>query len=118
MWNEPTPDQLVDIPKLYATENIPLEDKLIYLHFFTASSDWYIAEFDSEDLFWGFTILNEDYFNAEWDYISFKELKAIKVLGLFEIDCEINWRIRPAREVDKIAKCHNHWKAHAKSREP
>ena len=110
MWNEPTPDQLTAIPKLYATENTPLQDKLLYLHFFIASCDWYIAEFDGEDLFWGFAILNEDYFNAEWGYISFDELKAIKVQGLFEIDCEINWRVRPAREVDKIAKCHSHWK--------
>ena len=85
MWNEPTPDQLATFPKLYATENIPLKDKLIYLHFFIASSDWYIAEFDG-DLFWGFAILGGDSLNAEWGYISFSELKAIKVQGLFEID--------------------------------
>ena len=109
MWNEPTSDQLASVPKLYATEKTPLEDKLIYIHFFIGGCDWYIAEFDGEDLFWGFAILNQDYGNAEWGYISFDELKAIKVQGLFEIDHDLNWRVRPAREVEKITKCH-HWK--------
>ena len=34
MWNEPSKERLAKIPKLYETENIPLPDKLIYLHFF------------------------------------------------------------------------------------
>ena len=76
--------------------------------FFLAGCDWYVAEYDSEDLFWGFTILNEDYLNAEWGYGSFTELKSLDLLGL-EVDREINWRVRPAREVDKIIKCHPHW---------
>ena len=50
MWNEPPTDQLASVPKLYATENTPLEDKLIYLHFFICGCDWYIAEFDGEEI--------------------------------------------------------------------
>ena len=61
MWNTPTEDRLSRIPRLYETEHIPLQDKLIYLHFFIGSCDWYIAEFDGEDLFWGFAILNDDF---------------------------------------------------------
>ena len=110
MWNEPTPGQLSAIPKLYETETTPLEDKLIYLHFFISGSDWYVAEYDGKDLFWGFAILGGDYLNAEWGYIPFNELKEIKIQGLFEVETETHWRIRPAREVDKIAKCHGHWK--------
>jgi len=64
MWNQPTRQRLAKIPKLYETENIPLKDKLIYLHFFIGDCDWYIAEFDG-DLFWGFAILNGDYEMAE-----------------------------------------------------
>ena len=71
MWNAPSKETLAKIPKLYATENIPLRDMLIYLHFFIADSDWYIAEYDGDDLFWGYAIFNGDYVNAEWGYINF-----------------------------------------------
>ena len=103
MWNEPSKERLAKIPRLYETENIRLQDKLIYLHCFIGGCDWYIAEFDGGDLFWGFVILNQDYEMAEWGYVSFSELKSIRVSGI-EIDCEVeeSWRVRRAVEVDKI----------------
>lgn len=108
MWNEPSKERLAKIPKLYATESVPLQDKLIYLHFFIANSHWYIAEYDGDDLFWGFVLLGDDYMNAEWGYVSFKELKEIKVDGWFEIDCELEelWKVRKASEIGKIRKAH------------
>lgn len=104
MWNIPNEERLAQIPKLYETEHTPLKDKLIYLHFFIGGTDWYLIEFDGEDLFWGFTILNGDLQNAEFGYISFKELKEIKVGGWLEVDCETEevWQIRKASEIDKI----------------
>ena len=101
MWNKPSQKQLAEIPKLHETEKVPLREKLIYLHFFIGNCDWYIAEFDGQDIFWGFAILNQDYQNAEWGYISFAELRFINVNGI-EIDCEPNWRIRKATEIEKI----------------
>ena len=111
MWNEPTKERLSKIPKLYETEHIPLQEKLIHLHFFIGGCDWYIAEFDGEDMFWGFAILNNDYQMAEWGYISFSELKDIKVQGLFEIDCEIEevWSPQKAMDIDRIRKAHSWW---------
>lgn len=110
MWNEPDKETLMKIPKLYETEKISLQEKLIYLHFFIGGCDWYIAEFDGNDIFWGFAILNRDTLNAEWGYIPFLELKDINVNGI-EIDRDLYWDIRPAGEVDKIRKCwcHCHW---------
>jgi|GEM_PF-3904271 len=35
MWRTPTREQFERIPKLYATEHIPAEEKIIYLHFFS-----------------------------------------------------------------------------------
>ena len=104
MWNKPTKKQLARIPELYETEEVPSQEKVIYLHFFIGSSDWYIAEYDhgGEDLFWGFTILNQDYQNAEWGYISLSELKSIKIQGWLEIDNDLHWKVRPAKEVDLI----------------
>ena len=39
MWNIPTQQRLSQISKLYETENIPLIDKLIYLHSFPSLMD-------------------------------------------------------------------------------
>ncbi|HAR37680.1 MAG TPA: DUF2958 domain-containing protein [Porphyromonadaceae bacterium] len=110
MRNQPSKDRLARIPRLYATaEHTPLQDKLIHLHLFVAGCDFYIAEYDGQDILWGFTILNNDYQCAEWGYVSLEELKSIKVAGFMEIDCELeqHWRIRPAIEVDKIRKAHD-----------
>ena len=104
MWTTPTEDQLSNIPRLYETENVPAEEKLIYLHFFISGCDWFIAEYDGDDLFFGFAILNGDYEMAEWGYISFAELKSINIHGI-EIDCEIDWTIMKASEIDLIKRC-------------
>jgi len=67
MWNEPTTEQLNNLPRQYETEHKTTPpDKLIHLHFFMRGCDWYIAENDRQDLFFGFAILNGDYQNAEW----------------------------------------------------
>jgi hypothetical protein len=108
MWNQPTKEQLAKIPGLYETEDIPLKDKLIHLHLFIGGCDWYIAEYDGEDLFWGYVILNGDLEMAEWGYISFEELKRIKIPPGFEIDCETCWQIKKAIQIEKI-RMGNHW---------
>lgn len=101
MRDEPSQDQLAKLPRHYETENIPLKDKLIYLHFFIGGCDWHIAEYDGEDLFWGYADLNNPEM-AEWGYISFQELKEIKVQGFLEIDCEIFDPPRKFGEIKKI----------------
>ena len=101
MWNAPSAEQLNQVPKLYETEHVSLEDKLIYMHFFIGGCDWYAAEYDGEDLFFGYAILNNDYQMAEWGYFSFQELKSIKI-GFVEIDFDLHWRVSKASEIDKI----------------
>jgi hypothetical protein len=96
MWNIPTQSRLDQIPRLYETEHIATQDKLIYLHFFIGGSDWYIAEYDGDDTFFGYAILNGDIECAEWGYVSFAELKEIRIDGFYEIDCELEelWEVR------------------------
>jgi len=106
MWNEPSKEKLKVIPKLYETKNIPLSEKLIYLHFHIFASDWYIAEYDGDDLFWGFVILNEDYINAESGYISFQELRKLNINGI-EVDNDFDWQPIHAVKINKIQKCIN-----------
>ncbi|MBT4485840.1 MAG: DUF2958 domain-containing protein [Candidatus Latescibacteria bacterium] len=104
MWNTPSQEQLNQIPRLYETENVQTEDKLIYLHFFIGGCDWYMAEYDGDDLFFGFAILNSDYEMAEWGYISFAELQSICVHGI-EIDCETDWTSKKASDINLIKHC-------------
>ena len=106
MWNEPTKERLDKIPRLYETEKVLLKEKKIYLHFFIGGCDWYIAEYDGDDMFWGFAILNNDYEMAEWGYISFRELKSIKLNGWLEIDCELEeyFPVQKAFEIEDICR--------------
>jgi hypothetical protein len=76
MWNIPSKERFDRIPRLYETEATPLSEKLIHLHFFIGGCDWYIVEYDGDNLFFGYAILNGDLINAEWGYISFDELKS------------------------------------------
>lgn len=102
MWNEPSKEVLDQVPRLYATEDVPAKDKLIHLHFFLGGCDWYAAEFDGEDIFFGFAILNNDHDNSEWGYFSFMELKALKVSGWLEVDFDLYWQVKPAGQVPRI----------------
>ena len=54
------------------------------------------------------TILNGDLEMAEWGYLSFEELKAIKIPPGFEIDCDQYWQIKKAIDIEKI-RMGNHW---------
>jgi len=64
------------IPKLYATERIPIERKIICQRYQIKELGfyWLIAELDKEEnLAFGYANLNNDQF-AEWGYISIGEL--------------------------------------------
>ena len=65
-----------EIPKLYETEEIPAEKKIIYQKWEIPQIGfyWLIAELDrKENLAFGYANLNDDDF-AEWGYISIKEV--------------------------------------------
>jgi len=64
------------IPKLYETEEVPLDGKTIYQVYTIPSVKfyWLISELDEKkNLAFGFANLNNDIF-AEWGYISINEL--------------------------------------------
>jgi len=104
MWNTPTEKELSKVPKLYETENVKPKDKKILFHFFISGTDWYISEYDQkDDLFFGFCILNNDYDNAEWGYISFKELQELRT-GFVEVDRDLFWDVKKASEIKEMVK--------------
>jgi len=63
--------------------NLPILNRLSVI--FINGGDWYIAVYDEDDIFEVSVI-----FNGEWGCISFTELRATKVQGIFEIDYEID----------------------------
>lgn len=105
MLNKPSEARLRQLPGLYETENIPARDKIMHLHFFLGDSHWFAAEFGGEDLFFGFAVLGGDMQNAEWGYFSLAELDSVKVLGVFPVICDLNWRPVPAGEIGVIKDC-------------
>lgn len=104
MWNKPTKEELSQLPAFYETEEIPFKDKQVHMHFFIGACDWYVLEFDGEDQFFGFVILNGDYEMAELGHFSLSELSSIRVGGILEIDRDLYWDVRKASEIKKICK--------------
>ena len=49
MWNKPNSEELSKIPGLYSSEQIPLKEKVIYMHFFLGGCDWYASEYEPEE---------------------------------------------------------------------
>ncbi len=101
MWNAPTKQELRKIPGLYKTEKVSAKEKVIHMHFFIGGCDWYAAEFDGEDLFFGYAVLNGDMQNSEWGYFSLAELQSIKIHGL-EIDRDLHWKAVPAGNIKAL----------------
>ena len=89
------------IPRLYATEKIPLERKIIYQRYQIREIGfyWLIAELDKrKNLAFGFANLNDDQL-AEWGYIDIDEL----LENGAELDNE--WKPCTYKEaIDKILK--------------
>lgn len=68
--------------RAHKTPNIGETDGMerhgLALHYFTSSCDWYICEWDREDEFFGYVILNNDLDCSEWGYINRRELLALE----------------------------------------
>ena len=118
MFNPPPQEVLDQVPRLRANEKAQtsIRDTIIHLHFFIAGCDWWIAEYNGDDMFWGFVNLNDD-LCAEWGYVLFSELKSIATSGLaapiydaetgevmamlpLAMEWDENWVPKPFREVE------------------
>ena len=104
MWNKPTKEELEKMPAFYSTEEVPLKEKIIVMHFFIGGCDWYAAEYSPEEkCFFGFAILNGDLDMAEWGYFSLKELSELKVQFL-EVDRDLHFTLAKAKNIENIRK--------------
>ncbi|MBE0516818.1 MAG: DUF2958 domain-containing protein [Methanophagales archaeon] len=89
------------IPRLYETESIPMNDKVIHMHFFLGSADWFVAEYDGWDIFFGYANWGNPDF-AEWGYMSFGELKELRTPEGFEVDRDLDWVPKKVNEIPEI----------------
>jgi len=91
-----TKDIINKVPKLYETEHLELEDKVIQVKFFTPWSNWtwYVIEFDGKDRCFGF-VKGHD---AEFGYFSMKELAELE--GPFGLKVERDKFFTPTKVCD------------------
>ena len=89
-----TSDLLRTIPRLYATEDMPLQEKVLHAHYFVGGCDWYVAELDLEtgDAF-GYADLD----CGEWGYFNLVELEQTVVHGWLVVERGIHFSPTAAR---------------------
>lgn len=97
----PTEAELAITPPLYDTDGKPPAEKVITLHYFVGSCDWWLCEYDPEEgIGFGYTCLGHRP-SAEWGYVSLPELESIAVGPLRQpVERDLHWVPRPASECD------------------
>ena len=89
------------LPRLYETENIPVEDKIAYVKYFNpmGAGTWYGLEYDPEEkLFFGYTIITD----GEFGYFSLNELESIQLPLGMHIERDIYFKPTKISEIDDI----------------
>ena len=91
-----TKEILKKLPKLYATEKVPTEEKVAVVKFFTPDSSWtwYAVEFDGKDTFFGWV----HGFEKEWGNFSLSELRSTR--GKLGLPVERDKWFRPTKIKD------------------
>ena len=102
MINPPSQQQLDKVPSLYETEDTDLEDKLVYFHFIIDKSHWWAMEYDGDDTFFGYVLLNGWLQDAELGYFSLSELQSVNLGGWLEVQNDPTWIIRPVKDIGLI----------------
>jgi hypothetical protein len=95
----PPSSERAQMPKLYATENVPEADKIVRLHYFIGGSDWWLVEVDwTEGTAFGYCDLG----HGEWGYVHLPELEAVAV-GPFgqPVERDLHWTPKPWKEVQR-----------------
>lgn len=89
-------------PPLYATEDVPKEEKTVVAHFFLANSEWWIMEVAQDTgIAFGYCVLGGDFQSAELGYVSLLELENISIDGWKVVERDLAWTPRPFSEVLK-----------------
>lgn len=107
----PPADIAAQVPRLYTTEKVAVAEKVVWLHYFGPSQDWWIVEanLDGEDAGMAFGYVDLGFGGGEWGSVYLPELEAVQVHPttgdgrrspfdvIIERDCY--WSVRPFGEV-------------------
>ena len=102
MINAPTQEQLNKLPRLYETEEIGPADKIVHLHFTCDQCHWWAMEWDGEDTFFGYVLLNSWSIDAEFGYFTLSELLEVNGGGWLQVENDPTFIPRPVKEVGLI----------------
>lgn len=99
--------QFLAAPDLYATEDVPAEEKIVHEHYFVGGCDWWIMETDKEtgDAF-GFTVMNGNVADGELGYVHLPELEDLQS-GIVIVERDLDWTPAPFGTVDPRKKLAN-----------
>ena len=101
MFNEPLKDILNQLPCYGANVDTPSKDIIIHGHFFAVPAfDWYVAEYDRDNTFFGFVNLNDPQC-AEWGPFTLSELR--------ELRFPVRINIGNAMELSNTSALHVEW---------
>lgn len=91
-----TKEDCANIPRMYESEHVEPEDKVIHAKFFTPWSNWtwYVIEFDGDDHCFGFV----KGLDAEFGYFSLRELSELE--GPFGLRVERDKFFSPTKACD------------------
>ncbi|WP_167496907.1 DUF2958 domain-containing protein [Cellulosimicrobium funkei] len=92
----PPKAQRAAVPALGASAGEALEEKVVHLHYFLGSADWFIVEVDwTTGEGWGFADLGLGH--GEWGYIALTELEELRTTrGLPQVvERELDWEPVP-----------------------
>ena len=99
MINMPTMERLNKLPRLYETEHICPEEKIVHLHFTADRCHWWAIEWDGQDTFFGYVLLNGWDHDAEFGYFSLSELLEVKFGGWLEVLQDPFWIPRAMKDI-------------------
>ena len=107
----------VDAKKI--DQKTPIMDKIVKIHYFYGSTDWFIFDYDPKDnVFFGYVVLNGDTEMSEAGYISVDEIMSVKRLELdFYFDQEPLGKVLHSRYPDDFP-VYSKQKEIQKSKEP
>ncbi len=87
------------MPALYGTEEVPLDERVIHLHYFVGRCDWWLVEYDpKERQAFGYACLGDPHM-AEWGYVDLTELERIQVDQVV-VERDLHWTPRKAKEAN------------------
>lgn len=88
------------LPRLYETEEVDLDDKVLQVKFFTPLSNWtwYVVEYDPESkTFFGLV----DGLEKEWGYFSLEELESVQERFGLKIERDLYFKPTKYKDLSK-----------------